>query len=79
MKASQPMPQVEIGACFAVAKPDSVEKHIDHDKGHGRIKQHTVSVSREVAWRSGMRSRRRFPGKPRLLDAACIARVNVRT
>lgn len=75
VKANQPTLQAEIEACFEVAEPSGVETHIDHDKGHGRIEQRTVSVIREVDWLAG---ERRFPGELRLPDVACIVRVNAR-
>jgi predicted transposase YbfD/YdcC len=75
VKANQPTLQAEVEACFAIAEPGSVDTHTDHDKGHGRIEQRTVSVMREVDWLAG---ERRFPGELRLPDAACIVRVNAR-
>jgi predicted transposase YbfD/YdcC len=75
VKANQPTLQAEIEACFDAAEPGTVDTHTDHDKGHGRIEQRTVSVIREVDWLSG---ERRFPGELRLPGAACIIRVHAR-
>jgi predicted transposase YbfD/YdcC len=75
VKANQPTLRVEIEACFEVAEAGSVDTHVDHDKGHGRIEQRTVSVIREVDWLAG---EHRFPGELRLPDVACIIRVNAR-
>ena len=44
----------------------------DHDKGHGRIEQRTVCVSRQVDW---LDSDRRFPGELRLPDVATVIKV----
>ena len=62
----------EVEACFDTAPPVTVQTHVTHDKGHGRIEQRTVSVVREVDWLSGDR---RFPGELRLPEVACIIRV----
>jgi len=75
VKANQPTLQAEIEACFDAAEPGTVDTHTDHDKGHGRIEQRTVSVIREVDWLPG---ERRFPGERRLPGAACIIRVHAR-
>lgn len=60
---------------IATAVPASIQSHVTHDKGHGRIEQRSVSVVREVDWLSGQR---RFLGELRLPDAACIVRVQAR-
>jgi predicted transposase YbfD/YdcC len=75
VKANQPTLQAEIEACFGAAEPGTMSTHTEHDKGHGRIEQRTVSVIREVDWLSGDR---RFPGELRLPGAACIIRVHAR-
>jgi predicted transposase YbfD/YdcC len=72
IKANQPGLRAEVEACFDTALPATVQTHVTHDKGHGRIEQRTVSVVREVDWLSGDR---RFPGEVRLTDVACIIRV----
>jgi predicted transposase YbfD/YdcC len=76
VKANQPTLRAEIEACFAEAPPGAVETDIDHDKGHGRIEQRTVSLAREVDWLTGDR---RFPGEPRLPGVACVIRVESRS
>lgn len=72
VKANQPTLRADIEACFESAPPGSVDAHIEHDKGHGRIEQRDIAVIREVDWLSG---ERRFPGELRLPDAASIVRV----
>jgi predicted transposase YbfD/YdcC len=72
VKANQPTLRAEIEDCFASAPPAAVETVTQHDKGHGRIEQRTVSVIREVDWLQG---ERRFPGELRLPGVACIIRV----
>jgi predicted transposase YbfD/YdcC len=76
VKANQPTLRAEIESFFAEAPADFLESVTDVDKGHGRIEQRTVTVSREVDWLSGDR---RFPGELRLPDVATIVRVAART
>jgi predicted transposase YbfD/YdcC len=73
VKANQPSLRADVEACFETATPTSLDIFIEHDKGHGRIEQRTVSVIREVDWLSGDR---RFPGELRLPGAASIVRVH---
>lgn len=75
VKANQPNLRAEIEACFDTAPAGSVDRHIEHDKGHGRIEQRDIDVIREVDWLSGDR---RFPGELRLPDAASVIRVRAR-
>jgi predicted transposase YbfD/YdcC len=72
VKANQPTLRTEIESFFADAPPTSLDSVIDIDKGHGRIEQRTVTVSREVDWLGG---ERRFPGELRLPGVATIIRV----
>lgn len=72
VKANQPTLRAEIESFFAAAPADLLESVTDVDKGHGRIEQRTVTVSREVDWLGGDR---RFPGELRLPDVATIVRV----
>ena len=74
VKANQPTLRAEVERAFDVAT--DIERFVDHDKGHGRIEQRTVSVIREVDWLDGDR---RFPGEFRLPSAATIIRVQSRT
>jgi predicted transposase YbfD/YdcC len=74
VKANQPTLRAEIESAFAAA--GEIETDIDHDKGHGRIEQRSVSVIHEVDWLNG---ERRFPGELRLPQAAAIIRVQSRT
>jgi predicted transposase YbfD/YdcC len=75
VKANQPSLRAEIESFFADAPPERLDSTSDLDKGHGRIEQRTVTVSREVAWLNG---ERRFPGELRLPDVATIVRVAAR-
>ncbi len=75
VKANQPTLRAEIESFFAEAPPTLLESVTDLDKGHGRIEQRTVTVSREVDWLAGDR---RFPGELRLPDVATIVRVAAR-
>ncbi|HEX4210987.1 MAG TPA: ISAs1 family transposase [Candidatus Binataceae bacterium] len=75
VKANQPTLRADIEACFATAPSGSIETHVEHDKGHGRIEQRDISVMREVDWLSGDR---RFPGELRLPHVASIVRVQAR-
>lgn len=72
VKANQPSLRAETQSAFDAA---DVDCFVDHDKGHGRIEQRTVSIIREVDWLDGDR---RFPGELRLPDAACLVRVQSR-
>jgi hypothetical protein len=63
------VPRVKFGRRF------TLDSFVDHDKGHGRIEQRTVSVVQDVDWLDGDR---RFPGEHRFPDAATIIRVQSR-
>ena len=76
VKANQPTLRAEIEACFATAPAEALDTATDLDKGHGRIEERTVTVSRETDWLDGQR---RFPGELRLPGAAAIVRVRSRT
>ena len=71
VKANQPTLRTE----SAFAAPTAIDSFVDHDKGHGRIEQRTVSVIKDVDWLQG---ERRFPGEFRLPEAATIIRVQSR-
>ena len=73
VKANQPSLRAETESAFAAA--DRLDSFVDHDKGHGRIEQRTVSVVQDVDWLDGDR---RFPGEYRFPDAATIIRVQSR-
>jgi predicted transposase YbfD/YdcC len=73
VKANQPTLRKETQAAFAVAR--EIDTFVDHDKGHGRIEQRTVSVIKEIDWLDG---ERRFPGELRLPHAATLVRVQSR-
>ena len=73
VKANQPTLRAEVESAFAQAR--QIDADVDHDKGHGRIEQRTVSVIQELEWLNG---ERRFPGELRLPRAATIIRVQSR-
>jgi predicted transposase YbfD/YdcC len=73
VKANQPTLRAETQDAFAAAA--CVDAFIEHDKGHGRIEQRTVSVIKDVDWLDGDR---RFPGEFRLPQASTIIRVQSR-
>ena len=75
VKANQPSLRAEIEGFFADAPADALDTSVDTDKGHGRVEERTVTVSRDVDWLSGDR---RFPGELRLPGVATIVRVCAR-
>lgn len=76
VKANQPTLHAEIETYFDAAPPPALDTAVDLDKGHGRIEERTVTVSRETDWLSGDR---RFPGELRLPGATTIIKVRSRT
>ena len=76
MKANQPTLRAEIEDDFAAAPAGVLDTAADLDKGHGRIEQRTVTVSREADWLAGDR---RFPGELRLPGVTTIVKVRSRT
>ena len=76
VKANQPGLRAEIATFFTDADPADLDTVTDHDKGHGRIEQRTVSIAHEIDWLNGDR---RFPGEVRLPDVAAIIKVASRT
>ena len=75
VKANQSTLRAETETAFDAADPCAIEARVDHDKGHGRIEQRTVSVLHDVDWLNGDR---RFPGEHRFPDAATHIRVQSR-
>ncbi len=75
VKANQPTLRAETKGAFDAAEPAAIDRFVDHDKGHGRIEQRTVSVIGEVDW---LNSDRRFPGELRLPGASCVIRIDSR-
>jgi predicted transposase YbfD/YdcC len=75
VKANQPGLKAEVESLFAdpAARLDTYH---DVDKGHGRIEERAVAVTREVDWLKG---ERRFPGETRLPGVASLIRVSSRT
>ncbi|MBE0531273.1 MAG: ISAs1 family transposase [Rhodospirillales bacterium] len=76
VKGNQPTLRAEVEDFFATAPADGLDVFVDHDKGHGRIEERSVTVAREVDWLTG---ERRFPGELRLPGAASIIKVQSRT
>lgn len=76
VKANQPTLRAEIEDYFADTPADALDTVTEWDKGHGRIEERTVTVSRETDWLGG---NRRFPGELRLPGAATIIKVRSRT
>ena len=76
VKANQPTLRSDIERYFDDAPVEGLDNYADIDKGHGRIEERTVTVSRETDWLAGDR---RFPGELRLPDATTILRVRSRT
>lgn len=76
VKANQPTLRSDIERYFDDAPAASLDSFNDIDKGHGRIEERTVTVSREAGW---LAADRRFPGELRLPEAKTIIRVRTRT
>jgi predicted transposase YbfD/YdcC len=76
VKANQPGLRDEVERFFADAPPAALDGEVDLDKGHGRIEDRRVFVSRDVDWLNGQR---RFPGEHRFPKVAVVAKVETRT
>lgn len=76
VKANQPGLRQEVERFFADAPPDALDTDVDLDKGHGRIEDRRVFVSRDVDWLNGQR---RFPGEHRFPKIAAVAKIETRT
>ena len=76
VKANQPGLRQEVERFFADAPPQALDVHHDLDKGHGRIEDRRVFVSRDIDWLNGQR---RFPGEHRFPKIAAVAKVETRT
>ena len=76
VKANQPHLRDEIERFFDHAPPAALDTVVDLDKGHGRIEDRRVFVSRNIDW---LITDRRFPGEPRFPAIAAIAKVETRT
>lgn len=76
VKANQPSLRGEVERFFADAPPEALDAHRDLDKGHGRIEDRRVFVSRDIDWLNGQR---RFPGEHRFPKIAAVAKVETRT
>jgi predicted transposase YbfD/YdcC len=76
VKSNQPTLRADIEDYFAAAPAELLDSAIEWDKGHGRIEERFVTVSREADWLSGDR---RFPGELRLPGVTTIIKVCSRT
>jgi predicted transposase YbfD/YdcC len=76
VKSNQPTLRADIEDYFATAPLGILDTATDCDKGHGRIEERLVTVSREADWLSGDR---RFPGELRLPGVTTIIKVRART
>ncbi|HVS49266.1 MAG TPA: ISAs1 family transposase [Candidatus Dormibacteraeota bacterium] len=76
VKANQPTLRDEIERFFDEAPQAALDYAVDVDKGHGRIEDRRVFVSRDIDWFNG---HRRFPGEHRFPNIATIAKVETRT
>lgn len=76
VKANQPGLRDEVERFFADAPADALDVDVDLDKGHGRIEDRRVFVSRDVDWLNGQR---RFPGEHRFPKVAAVAKIETRT
>jgi predicted transposase YbfD/YdcC len=76
VKSNQPTLRTEIEDYFTSAPVDVLDTATDWDKGHGRIEERKVTVSREADW---LDSDRRFPGELRLPGVTTIIKVRSRT
>ena len=61
VKSNQPTLRTEIEDYFASAPAEVLDTVTDWDKGHGRIEERTVTISREADWLGGDRRFRRAP------------------
>ncbi len=79
VKANQPTLRAETESLFAAADPKSRDGFIDHDGGHDRIEQRTVSVIRSVKAKQSIKLRRNVAGwEPNsLADLLGVTRVNL--
>lgn len=76
VKANQPSLRAEIEDYFATAPANILDTATAFDKGHGRIEERSVTITREVDWLSGDKH---FPGELRLPGATTIIKVRART
>lgn len=76
VKANQPTLRAEVERFFADAPPQTLEAFADLDKGHGRIEDRRVFVSRDTGWLTGQR---RFPGEARFPGVRTVIKVESRT
>lgn len=76
VKANQTRLLAEIERFFEDAPPERIERCVDLDKGHGRIEDRRVFVSRDVDWLVG---ERRYPHEPHFPHIAAVAKVETRS
>lgn len=76
VKANQPGLRQDVERFFADAPAQTLDSYHDLDKGHGRIEDRRVYVSRDIDWLTGDR---RFPGEHRFPKITAVAKVETRT
>jgi predicted transposase YbfD/YdcC len=76
VKANQPGLRQDVERFFADAPAQSLDRYHDLDKGHGRIEDRRVYISRDIDWLTG---KRRFPGEHRFPKITALAKVETRT
>jgi predicted transposase YbfD/YdcC len=75
VKDNQPTLHAEIKSFFDDAPPETLDTHVESDKGHGRIEQRRGDVSHAVDW---MTESQRLPGEHRFPKIAALIRIEAR-
>ena len=75
VKDNQPTLHGEIKRFFDDPPEGRVDRHVEDDKGHGRIEQRRCEVSQAVDWMTGSR---RFPGEYRFPKIAAVIKLQAR-
>ena len=75
VKDNQPTLHGEIKRFFDDPPEGRVDRHVENDKGHGRIEQRRCEVSQAVDWMTGSR---RFPGEYRFPKIAAVIKLQAR-
>lgn len=75
VKDNQPTLHGEIKRFFDDPPEGLVHRHVENDKGHGRIEQRRCEVSQAVDWMTGSR---RFPGEYRFPKIAAVIKLQAR-
>lgn len=75
VKDNQSALKEEIARFFDEAPETALDRHVECDKGHGRVEERRASVSADIGW---MDAGRRFPGEARFQGLALIAMVETK-